>query len=256
LTTNRARSTNKVTKKANYDGYLVVRSSVGSVNHYREYRQPLRKDFTYSCAYCTITEAEAGGINFAIDHYRPKISNSDLVNSYDNLMYCCSECNSRKGDRDPPDAARNAGLRFFRPDKDARPEHFSIEGLSLTGSTSVGDFSVQAIDLNRAHLRRLRDIRKRHAACDEYVANGIAALLNLRIDQLRPEARSRALKARDRLVELVGRSKEDLDELLRESARSGLLDPDPEAEDRFKERAAKLQDYESLYPGRWRGRDI
>ena len=114
---------------------------------------------------------------------------------------------------------------------------------------------MEAIDLNRPHLRRLRDIRRRFAACDEFVAEGISALLNFRIDRLPPNARARALKAREQLVASVDSLKDDIDELLRERAKSGLLDPDPEAEKRFRERTAKLKGYEAIFAGNWRARD-
>ena len=236
-------------------GYLVQRSQGGPVKHYSEYIEQLRIDFVYSCAYCTINEAEAAGINFTIDHYRPKRSHPSLEKTYDNLMYCCRACNSYKGDRDPPQAAEDAGVRFFRPDRDIRPEHFSLDGLELVSESSIGEFTIEAIDLNRPHLCHLRDIRRRFAACDEFVAEGISALLHFRIDRLPPNARARALKARDQLVRSVGRLKDDIDELLRQSAKSGLLDPDPDAEKRFRERTAKLKGYEAIFPGNWRARD-
>ena len=112
------------------------------------------------------------GINFTIDHYRPKIAHPTLENSYDNLMYCCKECNDRKGDRDPPADAQNAGFRFFRPDRDVRPEHFSVDGLSIVGETTTGDYSIDALDLNRLHLRRLRNIRRRFMLATNTSAKG------------------------------------------------------------------------------------
>jgi HNH endonuclease len=80
---------------------LVVRSVVEPVEHYDEYRQVLRFDFFYSCAYCTMTESEARGIRFTIDHYEPQSARRDLVNEYSNLLYACDTCNIRKGNRCP-----------------------------------------------------------------------------------------------------------------------------------------------------------
>ena len=235
--------------------YLVQRTAVGQVKHYNEYIGQLRTDFVYSCAYCTITEAEAAGINFTIDHYRPRRSHRELENSYDNLMYCCRSCNSYKGDRDPPQTAQASGLRFFRPDRDVRHEHFSLDGIKLIEETGIGEFTIEAVDLNRAVLCRVRALRRRFDSCDEYVAEGISALLSFRIDRLAPASRARALKARDDVVGSVSRLKNDIDELLRESTKSSLLDPDPEAEARFRDRRAKLKGYEAIFPGNWRGRD-
>jgi hypothetical protein len=45
-----------------------------------------RNDFFYSCAYCTMSEAEAQATRFTVDHYEPKNAQPDLINAYDNLM--------------------------------------------------------------------------------------------------------------------------------------------------------------------------
>ena len=230
------------------------RGTVDQVKHYNESAGQLRTDFLYSCAYCTITEAEAAGINFTIDHYRPRRSHPELEKSYDNLMYCCRSCNSYKGDRDPPQAAQASGVRFFRPDQDVRHEHFTLDELELVEESDIGGFTIDAVDLNRQVLRRVRDLRRRFNACDEFVAEGISALLNFRVDGLAPQARARALKAREQLIGSVDSLQDDIDEFLRASAKSGLLDPDPEAEKRFRERTSKLRGYEAIFPGSWRGR--
>lgn len=51
---------------------LVKRSSPGHKPTYGEYREVLRHDFFYSCAYCTLMEAEAKGISYEIDHFLPR----------------------------------------------------------------------------------------------------------------------------------------------------------------------------------------
>jgi hypothetical protein len=79
------------------DGALVTRSTVPPGLKYSEYRQTLRHDFIYSCAYCTMSEAEAQAIRFVIDHYEPRNARPDLIDDYENLMYSCDECNDRKG---------------------------------------------------------------------------------------------------------------------------------------------------------------
>ena len=66
------------------------------LSNYHEYKQYLRKDFYYSCAYCTITEWKARGIRFEIDHYEPVSAAPHLRNTYTNLMYSCEECNSQR----------------------------------------------------------------------------------------------------------------------------------------------------------------
>jgi hypothetical protein len=79
---------------------------------------------------------------------------------YNNLMYCCEDCNSFKGPRCPPQEARdNNGFRFFRPDQDYRHEHFGRDERDpdkIKGISEVGEFNVDAIDLNRLNLQRLK----------------------------------------------------------------------------------------------------
>jgi hypothetical protein len=43
-----------------------------------------------------------------------------------------------------------------------------------------------------------------------------------------------------------------IDSVLREFARSALIDPDPDSAARAEDRAAKLQQVQALYPGNWR----
>ena len=94
---------------------LITRSpDVPAGRPYIEYRKWLRYDFLYSCA-CTMSEAEAQAIRFTIDHYEPVSARPELKNDYDNLMYCCDECNSRKGDRTPRRRPAQTASGFFDP---------------------------------------------------------------------------------------------------------------------------------------------
>jgi hypothetical protein len=112
-----------------------------------------------------MSEAEAQAIRFTIDHYEPRNARPDLIDEYENLMYSCDECNLRKGDRSPPPQARADGYRFFRPDRDLHEDHFRESARRLQGKSNVGHYSVEALDLNRLSLRRLREIRERLTEC-------------------------------------------------------------------------------------------
>src|ERR1700742_3839727 len=79
----------------------VNRSIVPSGLSYPKYLPFLRRDFLYSCGYCTMCEGEAEKIRFTIDHYEPQNARADLVNDYTNLMYACDSCNGRKNDLTP-----------------------------------------------------------------------------------------------------------------------------------------------------------
>jgi hypothetical protein len=230
----------------------VVRSAVPAGKGYAEYRPYLRYDFFYSCAYCMMTEAEACAIRFTIDHYEPRKARPELEHEYENLMYACDPCNGRKGDRCPPPEARAVGYRFFRPDEDSFADHFYLTGLRIESKTQVGEYSINALDLNRQTLRRLRGIRRRLADCDSLVAEGVLGLRRFHIDQLPPHIKGQALSAINRASGVAADIVKDIDEILRSNARSELVDDDPDSETRSAERAANLGKWGALYPGTWR----
>ena len=231
---------------------LVRRSKVPAGLKYSEYRQTIRDDFIYSCAYCTMSEAEAEAIRFTIDHYEPKSARPDLINNYENLMYSCDVCNERKSDRCPPPEARAKGYRFFRPDEDRYPDHFQIDGVRLQTRSNTGYYSVEALDLNRLSLRRIRDIRGRLHKCDRLVLEGVLGLRSFHIDRLPPTVKGKAARAIRQAISMADKMADDIDTVLRNFARSPVIDSDPEFEARAEERAANMQALQALYPGNWR----
>lgn len=244
---------NEVVDVSNFSTALVQRTPVAPGLPYTEYKQNLRYDFYYSCAYCCVTESEAGGVRFTIDHYEPQKAREDLVNVYDNLMWTCDECNRRKGDRTPPQKARDNGYRFFRPDYDVHLDHFALEGNILKSKTNTGYFTIQSLDLNRDALLRVRVARRRIYECEEAVAAGVLALSKFPIDRLPTNIRGPALRAIKQLVETQDTITKSLEDMLREHAKSHMLDEDAEADARSEERRKKLQELEGLFPGQWRG---
>jgi len=197
----------------------ITRSSVPVSLTYPEYREYLRYDFFYSCAYCTMSEAEAQAIRFTIDHYEPRNARPDLLDEYENLMYSCGECNLRKGDRSPPPKARADGYRFFRPDRDLHEDHFEESRRRLQGKSNVGRYSIEALDLNRLALQRLREIRQRLTECHCLVVEGVLGLRKFPIDRLPPNVRGRALRAINRAGAAGIKIADAIDSLLRNYAR-------------------------------------
>ena len=234
--------------------HLVVRSPVPEAKDYRDYRETLRYDFFSCCAYCSMSECEALARRFEIDHYEPVSARPDLEKKYDNLMYSCEECNSRKGDICPPPEARENGFRFFRPDQDIRPDHFELSGIRIEPKSQPGDFSIESLDLNRQSPRRIREIRKRLFECDRHVAHGIMALRKISIDRLPVGLKGRASAAMRQMLAAGEDIPEMIDELLRQHSKSPLIDPDPETAERNQRRNENLKQNEALYPGNWRGR--
>lgn len=233
---------------------LIARSTVPSLTDYTEYRPYLRVDFLWSCAYCTITEAEATGFRMTIDHYEPQSARPDLDCDYSNLMYCCDECNARKGDRYPPISARENGFRFFRVDQDEFSSHFELIGLKIGHTTNVGYYTIQALDLNRQALQRIRSLRMRAFDCHELALEGIRAIKSIRLDLFSPTFRGRVLQKIREWEGVQDQIESDIDSLLERLAKSPLLDADPEIQERAEERKKSLDSIEALHPGNWRGR--
>ncbi|MET4199078.1 hypothetical protein ABIA95_003078 [Bradyrhizobium sp. LA8.1] len=233
------------------DRRVVSRSSVEPGKPYTEYRQSLRRDFFYSCAYCTMTEFEAQAIRMTIDHYEPKSVRSDLANDYSNLMYACDICNERKGNRSPPPEARAEGFRFFRADAEPRQDHFETEpDNQLKGKTSVGDFTTKMLDLNRENLLGLRAVRRRMAECMPLIAEGVLALRAFPIDHLPPWVRVRALKTIESMTDAAASMQEQVDDVLLSFAKSEMIDPDETSDDRRTAREVYVKGLEALFPSK------
>jgi HNH endonuclease len=70
-------------------------------NDYTAYKPWLRDEFEYRCAYCQWRERwnfnkHSGADDFAVEHVQPKSLHPDLTTSYQNLVYACTFCNTRK----------------------------------------------------------------------------------------------------------------------------------------------------------------
>jgi len=150
-----------------------------------------------------------------------------LIDEYDNLMYSCDECNLRKGDRSPPAGARADGHRFFRPDRDVHEEHFEGSEYRLDPKSNVGAFSIEMLDLNRLGLRRLREIRERLTQHHNLVVQGVLGLRKFPIDRLPLRVRGAAFRSIQQASRAEVELADSIDSLLREYARSPLIDPDP-----------------------------
>lgn len=241
----------QVDKAKQATGPLVVRSAVPARSDYQAYRQDLRYDFYYSCAYCTAMECEAIGVSWEIDHYEPKSLRPDLSAEYGNLMYSCEACNNRKSGLSPPQSARIQGHRFFRPDTDIYSEHFASNGRRLKGVTTVGEFSIENLDLNRHYLQRLRGLRERLYSAADIVSGGISALRGVKVDRLPAPIRKKVLGGIDKIATDDKRIVRNFDSILREYSHSELLDEDPEARARSAQRRARLIELKAMFPGVW-----
>ena len=126
---------------------------------YIRYRPFLRQDFLFRCAYCLRNEYFVGGeAGCVIDHLRPQkgpYGRLDLVSVYENLYWCCSECNSIKGDTWPSPEETAAGRRFLDPcqPEDDHDLHWSVEeDGTLKALTHVGEYTIANLVLEREGL--------------------------------------------------------------------------------------------------------
>jgi hypothetical protein len=227
--------------------YLVVRTPVALKQDYGDYEDELRVDFWYSCAYCSICEAEAQGLAFGIDHYESKKARSDLLTVYSNLMYACTLCNSFKWKYHPPVSARALGFRFFKADVDDASEHFDIVGDEIVGKTPTGEFTKETLNLNRDQLVRLRALRRKLARSVEQIVFGVRALRGIRLDRLSKEQK---IRFQFGVVEVTS-DKRKLDNALRALCRSTLLDAEPETEARTKSRREYLHNLKAQFSDPW-----
>ena len=134
---------------------------------YTRYRDLLRRDFQYRCAYCLIHEFHNGGVaNFVIDHHRPvrgAYARPDLVSDYTNLYWCCSECNQNKANDWPAPQQEALGFRWIDPceswgDHDLHWQ-ISPDG-EIQWRTPAGEYTIRKLMLHRredlkAHWRKL-----------------------------------------------------------------------------------------------------
>lgn len=162
-----------------------MNNSIAPKLHYREgqsygeydrYREVLREDASYSCAYCTITESESPGATFNIDHFRPKKLFPNLIVNYENLRYSCPRCNSYKRDawisledgckRDcstcTQHVCHNNIMRFIDSMwEDPSKQLYLDEDFFIYpyDGNQPASYTIQRLRLNRAQLIKLRRVR-------------------------------------------------------------------------------------------------
>ncbi len=233
-------------------GASVMRSDVAPQNEYGNYKEDLRYDFWYSCAYCTITEAEASAIGFEIDHYVPTTKNGDLKCTYSNLNWSCEICNLRKSDHVPNAALVAKGMRFFRPDFDAMGDTYEVDGVRLKPKSPVGVYTDTMLDMNREGLRELRRIRSDIEGSVDEIMEGLRALRDIPIDTLPVEVRARVVEVRGDLLQQAKEIPTDLNDLLRELCKSAYKDPDAGKAEWSKRRRTFLEEKGALSADPWK----
>jgi 5-methylcytosine-specific restriction endonuclease McrA len=234
-------------KDSSGSGYLVARSSVIPGKQYADYKEFLREDFWYSCAYCSISEVEAKGLGFEIDHYLPQKNHKNKVNEYENLYWSCHHCNNLKGDFEIT-ASMDQEYYIIRADKELHSDHLGINGEELESKSKTGEFNICFFDLNSLSLQRVRQLRRRFNDVAEYISSGIRFLNEFNIDQISPDDRGRFITVREKLLSKNRESAEIFKTLLKELCHSLQIDPDPSRPKRLRARRKYMKEIGAITP--------
>lgn len=229
---------------------VVVRSEVSPSKNYYDYRESLRFDFYFSCAYCSATEFEAGGIGFEIDHYLPQEHFPESVVDYGNLMYSCEKCNGLKGDFYSDEDLLARGCYVIRVDEEDPADHLEIDGENVEPKTNTGNFNIELLDLRRLALRRMRRNRLANHDISERIALGLSQLGSIKVERVREDKRLVFDRMKKSLVREGMEIAETLDNLLREYARSPFLDVDTERDKRIAARRKYLKQEKAIMPSK------
>jgi hypothetical protein len=101
-----------------------------------------------------VSEAAVGS-ELEIDHFQPKSAGGS--DELENLVYCCTSCNRRKGTFWPIVDAATTPRRLLHPGRDDIAPHLREEENGwLTALTETGAFHIERLALNRPRLVALR----------------------------------------------------------------------------------------------------
>lgn len=112
----------------------------------------LAQDFSHRCCYCDDLDKLNGGYEaYAVEHFAPKTLFQELEFNYDNLLYCCRQCNSSKSCNwigKSADEAVIGDKGFIDPCNDEYYKHLSrkVNG-EIISLTKLGDYMYKTLKL-------------------------------------------------------------------------------------------------------------
>jgi hypothetical protein len=117
---------------------------------YQSNKRFLQTEFLRVCVYCRQPDSSAPNLNFGVDHYRPKSIPrfASLVCNYENLYYCCGNCNSRKNNDWPLD--EKVGPYIVNPCDHAMAAHLRFDAKTgkVVARTPYGEHTEELLQLN------------------------------------------------------------------------------------------------------------
>lgn len=124
---------------------------------YSDWKELIAEECYYQCIYCSIHEAQFGGIDhYHIEHYKPKSipKFKDLENDILNLFYACPICNRFKSNDWPNDAEDLNTICYPSPSEYNYGDLFNIDtnNYNLIGKYKSSCYLVERLFLNRSQL--------------------------------------------------------------------------------------------------------
>ena len=101
---------------------------------YESYREWLRDEFSFRCAYC-LNREQWGMVRglWDIDHFIPQSQSAEDIYNYDNLIYACRSCNSSKYKYLLPDPCRYAFGKCIQVEDTGEMIGLNEQGKQLIG---------------------------------------------------------------------------------------------------------------------------
>lgn len=235
---------------------VFIRSKPPAYNNYHKYKEFLREDFGWTCAYCYMTEDEAKAIGFSIDHYFPQSQYKNLINDYDNLYWVCNACQNNKRDEITSQEQYDLGYDFIRPDLEHPFEHLVIEGNEVDHLTKKGHYHRVVLRLNDPRLKLIREKRREQFDNDNYIMLRLNDFYNVfKKIQFPPDKKSKYYKIYKEIKTIVKLINEQIEiermeaKELRKVNKSHLIDTNKkEKEKQLKQRRSFLNEIKAKTP--------
>jgi HNH endonuclease len=172
---------------------------------YSDWKKQISEECFYQCVYCSIHEAQFGGVNnYHIDHFRPKSIFAKLENDILNLFYACPICNRFKSDDWPAEPDLNI-VSYPDPSKIDYSGLFNLKNdFEIEGKYIASQYLVLRLFLNRAQL-----IMERREEIKVRVATALMKDLSDLIDKVGEEDAKEAFEA----LKEIDRIKNSIQEL-------------------------------------------
>jgi len=121
-------------------GFHERRHGPQGYSDYESYREWLRDEFSFRCVFCLRREQwNVRHGTFHLDHFVAQTVDATQECEYDNLLYVCATCNSKKSDLAVPNPMRVDFGRCLRVRPDGVIESLNEDGELLIGLLRLDD---------------------------------------------------------------------------------------------------------------------